>query len=60
MLKYLGTLKKTPFTNANHKWVVSSEEKPFRRIPSSGERASVLIKKISNRGETPTIYRLVD
>lgn len=60
MLKYLGTIKKSRFTCPTHKWVVSSEEQPFRKFPTNGENASRLIKKIRAKGETPTIYKLVD
>ncbi len=60
MLKYLGTIKKSSFTHPTHKWVVSSEEHPFRKFPTSGEGASRMIRKIRAKGENPTIYKLVD
>ena len=60
MIKYIGTIKRSAFTNPAHKWVVSSEEKPLRKHPASAERASAIIRKIIEKGETPTIYKLVD
>ena len=60
MVKYLGTIKKSRFTHPDLRWVVSSEEHPLRKFPTDGENASKKIRKIIARGESPTIYKLVD